>query len=204
MRKNNQTHEGLSEFSLDEKTKKLLAERDAVFLDALFREVNPFLARICISNGIFAENADEVIHETWESFFTHLDKFEGRSQIRTYICGILFNKIREYRRARAKTIYEEDSEQVMEHAFTPDGWWNVEPTDPSRLMESKQAADFVKECLEGLSEKQKAAFVLREVEDEDSDSICLILGVNVSHLRVLLFRAKDKLRKCIEGQLDAT
>jgi RNA polymerase sigma factor (sigma-70 family) len=203
MRKNNQTHPELSEFSLDEKTRRLLIERDAVFLDALFREVNPFLARICISNGIFSENADEVIHETWESFFTNLGKFEGRSQIRTYICGILFNKIREYRRARAKTIYEEDSEQVMEHAFTSEGWWNVEPTDPSRLMESKQVADFVKECLEGLSEQQKAAFVLREVEDEDSDSICRVLGVNVTHLRVLLFRAKDKLRKCIEGQLGA-
>jgi RNA polymerase sigma factor (sigma-70 family) len=205
MRKNRgEGSAGVSEFSLDGKTRQLLVERNAVFLDTLFREVNPFLGRICISNGIFSENADEVIHETWERFFSNLDKFEGRSQIRTFICGILFNKIREYRRAQAKTIYEDDSEQVMSHAFTPEGWWNAEPSDPSKLVEMRQTADLVKECLEGLSEQQKAAFVMREVEEEDSDSICNVLGVNVSHLRVLLFRAKDKLRKCLEGQANAT
>ena len=91
----------------------------------------------------------------------------------------------------------------MDHAFTKDGWWKTAPSDPYRITELRQAADFVKECIEGLSEQQMAAFVMKEVEEEESENICNVLGVNVSNLRVLLFRAKDKLRKCLEGKVSA-
>ena len=188
---------------LDDQTRSLLNKRDSQFLTDLFSEVNPYLLRICAANGIFKENAEEVIHDTWERFFTNLEKFEGRSQIRTFICGILFNKIREHRRSLGKTIYEEDSERVMSQAFTAEGWWKASPHDPHRLLELRQAGDLIQECLDGLSEQQKAAFVMREVEGENSESICNILNVSVSNLRVLLFRAKDKLRQCLEGKISA-
>lgn len=192
-----------ADFAIDENLRAQLLGRDPILLGALFCEVNPYLSRVCIANGIYAENADDVIHETWETFFSKIDQFEGRSQIRTYLCGILFNKIREYRRRLGKTVYEDDSERVMNQAFTAEGWWKIAPADPSRMAENSQIADFIKECMEGLNEQQKAAFLLREVEEEDSDSICNVLGVNVTHLRVLLFRAKDKLRKCLEGKSGA-
>ena len=188
---------------LEVETIQLLKNRDAQFLETLFRDVNPYLARVCAANGIFKENADEVIHDTWERFFTNLDKFEGRSQIRTFICGILINKIREHRRALGKIQYEDDSEKIMNQTFTSEGWWKVPPHNPHKLFELRQAADFINECLDGLSEQQKAAFVMREVEGENSETICHVLDVNVSHLRVLLFRAKDKLRKCLEGKVSA-
>lgn len=142
-----------------------------------------------------------MIHQTWETFFLNLNKFEGRSQIRTFICGILFNKIREFRRQLGKTQYEDDSERVMNHAFTSEGWWKIIPHSPDRIIELQQSSQFIQDCLEGLSEQQKAAFVMKEVEEESSEEICHILGVNVTHLRVLLFRAKDKLRKCLEGRV---
>lgn len=186
---------------IDEKTFKLLKEREPIFLKQLFIEVNPFLIRVCVANAIYNERADDVIHQTWETFFFNLEKFEGRSQIRTFICGILFNKIREHRREQGKIQYEDDSERVMSHAFTPDGWWKTTLHSPDRLVELRQSSEMIKDCLEGLSEQQKAAFVMKAVEGENSDEICNILGVNVSHLRVLLFRAKDKLRKCLEGRI---
>lgn len=198
-----QDGEGSADQYIDDQTLLLLRNRDADFLKKLFCEVNPFLARVCIANAIYDESSDDIIHQTWETFFTNLEKFEGRSQIRTFICGILFNKIREYRRALGRTIYEEDSEKVMSQAFTSDGWWAIEPQNPQRLMELRQAGEFIEECLEGLSEQQKAAFVMKEVDEENSEEICHVLGVNVSHLRVLLFRAKDKLRKCLEGRWGA-
>ena len=189
------------ELFLDEKTMALLRSRDQQFLGDLFTQTNPFLLRVCRSSGIRDENAEEVIHATWERFFTNLEKFEGRSQIRTFLCGILFNKIREHRRAEGRTVYEEDSEQVVNSAFTTDGWWKVAPHDPLKLAEIREAGQFIKDCMEGLSEQQKAAFVMREVDEDDSDDICNVLGVNVSHLRVLIFRAKDKLRQCLEGKV---
>lgn len=186
---------------VDDKSFELLQNRDREFLSALFIEVNPYLARVCMANGIYNENADEVIQNTWDKFFSNLQKFEGRSEIKTFICGILFNKIREYRRSQGKAVYEDDSEKVMEHAFTSEGWWAMEQHSPYKIMEMQQAGQFIRECMEGLSEQQKAAFVMREVEEENSDEICHVLGVNVTHLRVLLFRAKDKLRKCLEGRV---
>ncbi len=192
-----------SEIALDDETMSLLKSRNPKFLETLFVEVNPYLLRVCLSNSIRDEKADEVIHQTWETFFLNLEKFEGRAQIRTYICGILFNKIREFRREQGRTVYREDSEEMFEQAFGSDGWWKRVPQSPHRILELRQATDLIEECLDGLSEQQKTAFVMKEVEDENSDEICNVLGVNVTHLRVLLFRAKDKLRMCLEGKVSA-
>ncbi len=184
----------------DTETVGTLIKRDPVFLKALFQEVNPFLIRMCIANSIYNENADDIIHQTWETFFNNLEKFEGRSQIRTFICGILFNKIREFRRAKGKIQYEDDSEGFMNDAFTPDGWWKKSPHSPDKMFELRQLSEFIQECLDFLTEQQKIAFVMKEVEEENHEEICNVLQVSISHLRVVLFRAKDKLRKCIEDK----
>ena len=78
-----------SAISVNEKMMHLLRNRDTEFLKSLFTEVNPYLIKVCISHGIYKEKADEVIHDTWEKFFFNLDKFEGRSQIKTFICGCM-------------------------------------------------------------------------------------------------------------------
>ena len=187
--------------SVNEKTMHLLRNRDTEFLKSLFTEVNPYLIKVCISHGIYKEKADEVIHDTWEKFFFNLDKFEGRSQIKTFICGILFNKIREHRRAQNKIVFEEDSDKLMNSPFTIDGWWKTSPHSPQKIIESKQTSQLIEDCLDGLTELQKSAFVLKTIEDQNSEEICNQLNVNVSNLRVLIYRAKDKLRKCLEGKV---
>ena len=169
----------------------------------LFSEVNPYLFRVCGANGFYKEHADEVIHETWAIFFQNLNKFEGRSNIRTFVCGILFNKIREYRRSQNKFLSNDDSEQTFNNTFSKNGWWNNEPEDPHKFTALKQASELVTECMEGLTEQQKAAFVMREVDEENSEDICNVLGVNITHLRVLIYRAKDKLRQCLEGKISS-
>jgi len=191
-----------SEKVIDPEILELLKKRDAVFLETIFREVNPYLVRVSLANGISQDHVKELVQQTWEKFFANLEKFEGRSQIRTFICGILFNKIREHRRIEKRYVLEEDSQKFMDDAFTEDGWWKVPPTDPQKMAEANQLADFIKECMKGLSEQQVAAFIMKEIEEENSDTICNIMGVNVSHLRVLLFRAKDKLKKCVEGKIN--
>jgi len=186
----------------NEETLLLLKKRDAAFLEKTFRDLNPILLRVLAANQIYAETAEDVVHQTWERFFTNLEQFEGRSELKTFLCGILFNKIREHRRAAGRLVFDEDSETVMARAFTPEGWWNVSPGDPSAFVYSKQISSLIGECLDGLTELQKSAFVLKEVHQEESPDICNVLGVSVSHLRVLIFRAKDKLRQCLEGKLD--
>lgn len=177
-----------------------LKARDPVFLSELFSDMNPRLLRMMASKGIYNEAAEEVVHQCWETFFTNLDKFEGRSTIRTFVFGILINKIREERRRSNRIDFEEDSEKVFERSFTKDGWWVNEPSDPQSIIENKQLGDSIEDCLEGLTNAQKSAFLLIESEGESSETACQIMGVSVSNLRVLIFRAKDKLRACLEGQ----
>lgn len=177
-----------------------LKARDPVFLSELFSDMNPRLLRMMASKGIYNEAAEEVVHQCWETFFINLDKFEGRSTIRTFVFGILINKIREERRRSNRIDFEEDSEKVFERSFTKDGWWVNEPSDPQSIIENKQLGDSIEDCLEGLTDAQKSAFLLIESEGESSETACQIMGVSVSNLRVLIFRAKDKLRACLEGQ----
>jgi RNA polymerase sigma-70 factor, ECF subfamily len=182
---------------------QMLKDRDPEFLRELFIDINPRLIRLMASKGLFAETAEEIIHECWETFFINLDKFEGRSTIRTFIFGILINKIRENRRRTSRIDYEEDSEKVFERSFTENGWWMNEPTDPYQLLANQELGESIKDCLNGLTDSQRAAFLLIESEGENSESACQIMGVSLSNLRVLIFRAKDKLRACLEGNLNS-
>ena len=175
-----------------------LKSRDPLVLENIFREVNPYLLRILYSHGLLEEHAEEILHESWEIFLSGLDKFEGRSQIKVFLAGIILNKIREYRRRQKRLVFVEDSSAEMDTAFTPDGWWKQEPQDPHALFQSKKVLEGLVECLEGLGQQQKEAFLLKEVEGENSEIICKILGVTITNLGVLLFRAKQNLRGCLE------
>ncbi len=177
-----------------------LKNRDPDFLSALFTDMNPRLMRMMASKGIFSETAEEIVHQCWETFFLNLDKFEGRSKIKTFVFGILINKIREERRRSHKMDFVEDSEKIFEQSFTNEGWWAIEPADPYRLMANRQLGESIENCLDGLTDSQRAAFLLIEAEGESSENACQILGVSISNLRVLLFRSKEKLRACLEGQ----
>lgn len=188
---------------IDEKTFLLLKNRDVVFLEKLFKETNPYLFKILGANKIFSEQAQDIVQASWETFFKNLDQFRGQSQIKVFIAGILLNKVREHRRALKKIVYEEDSEKIYEQSFDSDGWWMSEPKDPQKLIESKELIRFIDECLEGLSDLQREAFLLKVVEQEKTEEICNILKINVSHIGVLLFRTKDKLRQCLEGKASA-
>ena len=189
------------ELFVDESDLGLLRERNPEFLGKLFLEVNPYLLKVCGANGFFREKAEDLVHQTWEVFFSGIEKFKAQSKISTYLCGILYHKMQETWRKDGKTVFEEDLEKVVESSFAIKGWWNRESHPPQKLLELKQAGIHIQECLEGLTPQQKMAFLLREVEDEVPEEICTALEVEVSHLRVILFRAKEKLRKCLEGKV---
>jgi len=194
------THQNSAQIEKHETIQKL-KDRDPVFLKALFKDMNPRLLKLSASHGVYTEAAEELVHECWETFFTNLGKFEGRSTIRTFMFGILINKIREHRRRTKRLDYEEDSEKVFARSFSSDGWWVNEPKDPHRLLASKRLAGAINDCLLGLTDSQRMAFLLIESEGESSENASRIMGVSISNLRVLLFRAKDKLRLCLEGKV---
>lgn len=181
-----------------------LKNRNPIVLAKLFTEVNPYLYKILGSRRIYNEHAYDLLQETWQTFLENLDKFEGRSQVKTFLAGILINKIRESQRFQKKMIPEEDHEKIIGQSFTPDGWWKQDPDSPEKLLQSNQTMSFIQECMESLTENQREAFFMKEVDQDQTENICKILEVSSTHLGVLLFRAKQKLRQCVEGKLSAS
>jgi RNA polymerase sigma-70 factor (ECF subfamily) len=153
----------------------------------------------------FAENsAHELVQVTWAVFFEKIENFEGRSHIKTYLFGILFNKANEARRDKRKYHATEGIDEIMEKRFREDGHWTTPPLDPHRFMEASETLDLIKQCLDTLPVNQRAAFSLREIEDKKSEEICNILDVSVTNLGVLMYRARNRLRECIEAKASGT
>jgi RNA polymerase sigma-70 factor (ECF subfamily) len=176
-----------------------LRARDPATLAELFRDMNPRLLRMLASHGMFGDSAEELVHSCWETFFAGLDKFEGRSKVQTFVFGILLNKLRENRRHTARFDLEDDPEKVLNQEFSPKGWWIREPADPHVLLARKELGASIHKCLDGLPDSQREAFLLVETGEESSAEACRVLGVSPANLRVLLFRAKTRLRACLEG-----
>ena len=171
-------------------------ESDAVTL--VIREYSPILYRMARGARLAEDHADEVVQGAWEVFFSSLPSFEARSQIKTYLVGILLNKIREHRRARARTEETDEIERVAEQQFDADGYWIRPPIAPDRFLEAAQNHGLLLECLEELPETHRTVILLREWEGFDSKEICNSLSISVTNLGVMVHRAKDKLRRCLE------
>jgi RNA polymerase sigma-70 factor (ECF subfamily) len=159
------------------------------------------LLKILASQKIFGSLAEDLIQESWRVFFENLDSFRGDSQIKTYVAGILVNRVREHRREVGRESAEEDVERLFDQAFTEDGHWRSPVENPARVFENREILKFIEECMAGLTPTQREAFSLKEIQQEETKNICNILGVSVPHLGVLIFRAKEKLRMCLEGKV---
>jgi RNA polymerase sigma-70 factor (ECF subfamily) len=126
--------------------------------------------------------------------------FAGRSNLRTWLTGILKHKIIDLIRkaSREQTV---DSDEAWEAAFDGNDHWRAFPAewdDPDRSLEQKQFFAALEMCLEGLPAKTARAFLMREHMGLETDEICKELGITSTHCWVLLYRARMALRRCLE------
>jgi RNA polymerase sigma-70 factor (ECF subfamily) len=169
--------------------------------EALTAMVNDHLPRLlagALSVGLSRADAEEVVQETFVAFLTGLDRFEGRSSLRTYLFGILYHKASNLRAKARREEGTEDIEAVVSARFNEDGMWSRPPRGPEAMALDAETRSWVEKCAEGLPDAQRAAFFLKEVEGEEPEAICNVLGVNPTNLRVMLHRARLKLRECLE------
>jgi RNA polymerase sigma-70 factor (ECF subfamily) len=149
----------------------------------------------------FAElDAEDLVQDVFTTFLERLDTFEGRSQLRTWLFGILHRKALERRRASIVNDRLDPIDEEFESRFDAKGNWTRPPADLERLMLSKEIGESIRGCMDGLTLNQRGAFVLREVEDLDTAEICKILGVTVTNFGVLMHRARARLRECLEAK----
>jgi len=175
-----------------------IKDRDHDKLELLVRNYTTALYRCALGLGFDSNNANELVQQTWTTFYDVVHKFEGRSHIRTYIFGILYNKASEARRQDYRIDHNDPIEDILESRFDENGSWKVPPKSPEEFLMASQSLDIIEECMGKLPSVQKMAFCLKEVEGHKTNDICETLGISISNLGVLLFRARNRLRECIE------
>jgi RNA polymerase sigma-70 factor (ECF subfamily) len=176
------------------------------------------LARVWVRD---AASAEDVVQRAWLVALESLPRFEGRSSLKTWLFGVLFNVARAHVRAERRhvplsaLVQEELGEgrpSVPAERFVPDGeeWaghWaqaQVPFPRPDAALERRELAQILATALSGLPPIQQQILVLCDVEGLSGDEACNIVGVSGTHQRVLLHRARQKLRTVLEAHFVAT
>lgn len=165
----------------------------------------PYLMRFATLQLRDADAAEDAVQETLLAALAGEDGFAGRSNLRTWLTGILKHKIVDaIRRASREPVMAADSEAdtaEIDRLFDQNEHWVEHPAawqDPDASLEQKQFFTALEDCLAKLPAKTSQAFMMREHLGSDTDEICKELGVTPTHCWVLLYRARMALRQCLD------
>ena len=158
--------------------------------------------------------AEEVVQETWMGVLTGIDAFQGRSSLRTWLFQILVNKARTRFGREGRTVPfsalsrpgEADPATVDPGHFDGHDAWRLAPTpwteeNPERLAMGAETRAAIEAAIQELPEAQRAVMTLRDVEGLETEEICNLLAITVTNQRVLLHRARAKVRQALERRL---
>jgi RNA polymerase sigma-70 factor (ECF subfamily) len=173
---------------------------DAHALEEAVRECAPGLLRSARAAGLPADRAEDAVQASLLVFVQRAADFDGRARVCTWVHGILLRKIWEERRGARRETEHEDIDRVVESRFDAAGNWTRPPQGPVEALIRGEFRRELKSCLDALPDRQRIAFTLREVEGFETAEICKILEVTANNLGVLLFRARNGLRECLEAK----
>ena len=200
-----------------DETKLLAALRDGD--EAAFRELvsmyHSSLLRVAQIYVSSRAQAEEVVQETWLAVLQGLDRFEGRSSLKTWIFSILANraKTRAVRERRTIPFSALNPERVPEPAVDPErfrdaedprwpGHWASPPQPwPDDKLVAAETRGKLAEAIDALPGNQRAVISLRDLEGWNSEEVCNALGISETNQRVLLHRARAKVRTALEEYL---
>jgi RNA polymerase sigma-70 factor, ECF subfamily len=185
----------------------LRAGDEAAFVTLVARHHDAMLrlARTFVRSDAVAE---EVVQDTWLGVLRGIDRFEGRSSLRTWLLAILVNRARSVGAREARTVAILDSEPAVDHSrFDTSGAWSVPPEHWVEEVENRLAAAELRGVLlaglAALPDRQRAVVMLRDVDGLDSDEVCEVLSLTTGNERVLLHRARSRLRQALEETIGA-
>lgn len=186
----------------------------------LIRTYGPSMLRIAQTFVSTRSVAEEVVQETWLGVLQGLDRFEGRSSLKTWIFRILTNTAKTRGQRESRTVpftslapHDAGDEPAVEperfldasHPQWP-GHWASFPARWDSLPESRllgaEARAVIDRAIEGLPAAQRQVLVLRDVHGLDSDEVCTVLSLSEVNQRVLLHRARSKVRAALERYLE--
>jgi RNA polymerase sigma-70 factor (ECF subfamily) len=200
----------------EELVRRLRAGDEAAFMDLVDR-YGPLMLRIALMHVSSRAVAEEVVQEAWLGVLQGLDRFEGRSSLKTWIMRIVANRARTRGERERRTVPlsslapDDDDPAVDPGRFRPmddpqyPGAWTVPPTSWARLPEEKLIAgetlQQVRTAIGRLPARQQEVILLRDVEGWDAEEVCEALDLTEGNQRVLLHRARSKVRGELEHYL---
>lgn len=152
-------------------------------------------------------HAYEVVQDAWLAVVRHLDGFQGRSSLKTWLLTVTANtaksKLRQVRREVSLDDLPAPHGSIDDSRFAADGHWSAAPLAwHSDSPEALLAEDELRECLEktllSLSDLQRSVVLLRERQGLELQEICNLLSLSLSNVRVLLHRGRLKLFATLE------
>jgi RNA polymerase sigma-70 factor (ECF subfamily) len=186
---------------------------EASFVELVERYQAP-LRRLAVTFVRDRAVADEVVQETWLGVLQGIDRFEARSSLKTWIYRILTNKAKtrgeRERRAVPFSALGDDGPSVEPNRFLDAdhhwaGHWAAPPTRweavPDASLLAKETMACVRDAIEELPPPQRQVITLRDVEGWDAEEVCELLEVSEGIQRVLLHRARSKVRAALEAEL---
>lgn len=150
--------------------------------------------------------AEDAVQDALIAVLEHPDRFAGQSTLRTYVTGILKYKIIDNlrlstRERQIEAAGDQSEDDAIDALFVADGHTREMPRqwgDPDRTLEQKDFFRVLEVCLEKLPAKAARIFMMREWLELDTEEICKELAITSANAWVLLYRARLRLRECLD------
>lgn len=166
-----------------------------------------FLLRLATLQLGSTADADDVVQDTFAAAIAGQSAFSGRVPVRAWLVGILRNKIVDAIRCRARYVPMEQAEDCepdgaeFDGMFSEDDTWRPESVAgglcPESAMVRQQLLELVELCMEKLPRNTARVFLMREFLEFEFGEIAAELSLSEGNLRVLLYRARMRLRECV-------
>jgi RNA polymerase sigma-70 factor, ECF subfamily len=205
--------------TVDQRRVEALRAGDESEFDALVAEHSPAMLRVATTHVRTRAVAEEVVQETWLAVLQGIDRFEGRSSLRTWIFKILTNTAatraaREHRSVPFSSLGDADGAEgpvVDADRFLPDdhrfaGHWAIGPTawtTPEEGLLQGETREVIVSAIERLPLTQRTVVALRDIYGWPADEVCDALEISEGNQRVLLHRGRSKVRGALERHLGA-
>jgi RNA polymerase sigma-70 factor (ECF subfamily) len=184
---------------------RVRAGEEQAFVDLVQRH-QPLLLRLARSYVPSAAVAEEVTQETWLAVLRGLDGFEGRSSFKTWLLQILLNRARSTGVYERRTVTVADAGPAVDGSrFDTSGAWRAPPEhwveEIDERLSAEQLASAIDKALTHLPDGQREVVLLRDVDGLSGGEVCDALQISRGNQRVLLHRARSRLRQALEDEV---
>lgn len=180
---------------------------DHAFLEDLRKQMLKFAVLQLNDRGA----AEDAVQEALIGAFKNAKSFQGAAALKTWVFAILKNKIADALRQRhrlveaSRLLGSHGDEDDLNELFDQKGFWQADERpmgwgSPEAVIQDKQFWRIFEACLEHLPAQQARVFMMREFIEMETGEVCASTGMTVSNLNVTLYRARLRLRECLENR----